>query len=129
MRILASKKTLFIAITLCILSSNLTAQKNNTIVYQDPKFDQLLTEKRKINISYPANDQYKIQIFSGDNEKARNTLNQFKQQFKELDATIVFFTPNYKVWIGNFKTRIEAEKNILEIKKSYPNVYLIKPNK
>jgi hypothetical protein len=53
----------------------------------------------------------------------------FKQEFKEIDATIVFNTPNYKVWVGNFKTRMEAERNFVEIKKKYKNVLLIKPNK
>jgi hypothetical protein len=32
------------------------------------------------------------------------------------DGTIVFNTPVYKVWIGNFKTRIEAERNLAEFK-------------
>jgi len=35
----------------------------------------------------------------------------------------------YKVWVGNFKTRIEAEKNLNDLKKKYPNAFLIKPNK
>ncbi len=73
--------------------------------------------------------RYKIQIFSGESEKAKNTLNDFRREFKNIDGTIVFFTPNYKVWVGNFKTRIEAERNLIEIRKSYKNVHLIRPNK
>jgi len=46
-----------------------------------------------------------------------------------LDATIVFNTPNYKVWVGNYRTRIEAEKNLVDIKDSYKNVLLIKPSR
>ena len=46
-----------------------------------------------------------------------------------MDATIVFSTPMYKVWVGNFKTRIEAEKNLNTLKKKYLNAFLIKPNK
>jgi hypothetical protein len=40
-----------------------------------------------------------------------------------------FSTPNYKVLAGNFKTRIEAERNLIEIRKKYKNVLLIKPNR
>jgi hypothetical protein len=54
-------------------------------------------------------------------------LNDCKQKFEDLDATIIFNTPNYKVWIGNFRTRIEAEHNLIEIKKEYENAILIKP--
>lgn len=59
----------------------------------------------------------------------KKTLIDFKKEFKNLDATIVFSTPLYKVWVGNFKTRIEAEKNLQLLKKRYPTAFLIKPNK
>ncbi|MGO4904634.1 SPOR domain-containing protein [Flavobacterium sp. W20_MBD1_R3] len=129
MRILASKKAFFITLTFCISYSNASAQEGNISVNQDPKFEQLLQEKRKTNVSNALNDQYKIQIFSGASEKAKNHLYEFKQEFTAIDGTIVFFAPNYKVWVGNFKTRIEAERNLIEIEKRYSPVHLIKPNK
>ena len=129
MRILAIQKSLFIYFILCFASINAIAQDMKITVKQDSKFEQLLNEKRKINISNAVNDRYKIQIFSGESEQAKNTLNNFRREFKNIDGTIVFFTPNYKVWVGNFKTRIEAERNLIEIRKSYKNVHLIRPNK
>ena len=129
MRILAPRKAFFIFFTLCISSLSTRAQGGNITIQQDSKFEQLLNEKRKTNVSNAVNDRYKIQIFSGESEKAKNTLNQIRQEFSDLDGTIIFFTPNYKVWVGNFKTRIEAERNLIEIRKSYSNVHLIKPNK
>jgi hypothetical protein len=33
-----------------------------------------------------------------------------------IDGTIVFTTLTIKVWIGNFRTRIEAERNLVEVK-------------
>lgn len=128
MRILATRKAFFISVTLLICTFNTTAQEGKITVNQDYKFEQLLNEKRKTNVSNAVNDRYKIQIFSGESDKAKNTLNQFRQEFSELDGTIIFFTPNYKVWVGNFKTRIEAERNLIAIKKSYTTVHLIKPN-
>ena len=129
MRILASRKVFFISLTLCISYLNTNAQLGNITVKQDSKFEKLLNEKRKTNISNAVNDRYQIQIFSGESEKAKNILNEFRQEFKDTDGTIFFFTPNYKVWIGNYKTRIEAERNLIEIRKSYKNVHLIRPNK
>ncbi|TDD78574.1 SPOR domain-containing protein [Flavobacterium caseinilyticum] len=127
MRILAPQKAFFISLTLFFSCFNATAQGGNIIVNQDAKFEQLLNEKRKINISNSINDGYKIQIFSGESEKAKNTLNEFRQEFRDIDGTIIFFTPNYKVLVGNFRTRIEAEKNLIEVRKRYNNVHLIKP--
>lgn len=105
------------------------AQQKNISIFQDTKIEQLLIEKRKINASITVNDRYKIQIFSGDSESSKKKLIEFRKENKFIDGTIVFSTPIYKVWVGNFKTRVEAEKKLLEIKKKYPNALLIKPSK
>ncbi|MBL7885560.1 MAG: SPOR domain-containing protein [Flavobacterium sp.] len=105
----------------------LYSQKSD--VKQDPKFEQLLKEKRKVNSGIVTNTRYKIQIFNGNNELSKKALIDFKNEFKDYDATIIFSTPNYKVWVGNYKTRIEAEKNLKIIIKKYPNALIIKPSK
>ena len=120
-----SKVGLYIFVFLnynCIIAQEVT-------VSQDSKFEQLLTEKRKVNSSITINNRFKIQIFNGSSDESKKTLIQFKKDNKNYDATIVFSTPLYKVWIGNFKTRIEAERNLNALKKNYPNSIIIKPNK
>lgn len=129
MRIIPLRNVFLPLLGIATLTSSINAQDKNISVKQDPKFEQLLNEKRKINSSLTINDSYKIQIYNGGSENAKKTLNEFRQEFKEIDATIVFNTPNYKVWVGNFKTRIEAEKNLVNIKYKYKNVLLIKPNR
>jgi hypothetical protein len=121
----------YLLIYLAYTTFNITAvaQEKNTTVNQDSKFEQILNEKRKINTSITINDRFKIQIYTGDNESSKKKLNEYKKEFKHNDATIVFSTPVYKVWVGNFKSRIEAEKQLRGIKKKYPNAFLIKPNK
>lgn len=103
------------------------AQENKIILNQDLRFEKLLNEKRKINSSIVNEQRYNIQIFNGDSENAKKTLNSFKNNFKNFDATIVFNTPTYKVLAGNFKTRIEAERNLNYIRKTYKNAVIIKP--
>jgi hypothetical protein len=129
MRILTPRKKTLYAFMLFVLAYNINAQDQNITLNQDPKFEQLLNDKRKINASISVNDSYKIQIFSGKSDEAKKTLSDFKQEFKNIDGTIIFNTPNYKVMVGNFKSRIEAERNLIDIKKRYKNVFLIKPSK
>ncbi len=129
MKIPAMPKIILLYLILSTLSLNLYAQEKNTTLNQDQKFEQLLNEKRKINASLTVNESYKIQVFNGNSENAKRTLNEFKQNFTEIDATIVFNTPNYKVWVGNFKTRIDAERYLIDIKRKYKNALLIKPSK
>ncbi|MGL5111153.1 MAG: SPOR domain-containing protein [Flavobacterium sp.] len=129
MTISALKKTV-LAVGLGFTTiAEIDAQKKQLALYHDQTIENLLHEKRKINGSLAINDQYKIQIFSGTSELAKKTLTDYKLTNKNMDATIVFQTPNYKVWVGNFRSRMEAERNLLEIKRKYNNVLLIKPSK
>ncbi|MXN92263.1 SPOR domain-containing protein [Flavobacterium sp. Sd200] len=104
-------------------------QTSDVTVSQDPRFEELLNEKRKISSSITVNDRYKIQIFYGTNDKARKALQDFKKDFKGQDGTIIFESPTYKVWVGSYKSRIDAEKNLAAMKKKYPYALIVKPNK
>ena len=129
MKVISLKSLLCALFFLSACASDLYAQEDKTTLTQDPKFEQLLAEKRKINSSITVNDRYKIQVYNGDSETAKKTLVDFKKEYKNFDGTIVFSTPTYKVWVGNFRSRIEAERNLTEFRKKYPNALLIKPNK
>jgi hypothetical protein len=97
-------------------------------VTQDPKFEELLNDKRKISSQITLNDKYKVQVFYGDNEKARKALQEFKKAFPETDGTIIFESPTYKVWVGSYSSRIDAERALEEVRKKYPNALIVKPN-
>ena len=129
MKLQASFSTLFFIAAMGCCSIAMHAQQGIITVQEDPKFEQMLVEKRRINASITVNDRYKIQVYNGDSDTSKKTLMDFKKEFKNYDATIVFSTPMYKVWAGNFKSRIEAERNLADVKKRYPNAFLIKPNK
>ena len=103
------------------------SQDNNLTTMQDSRFEKLLNEKRKINASLIMNENFKIQIFNGDSENAKKNLIQFRKDYKNLDATVIFNTPSYKVIAGNFKSRMEAERNLIEVRKLYKNALLIRP--
>jgi hypothetical protein len=116
-------------VILSLLFSSYCFSQTSKNIKQDPKFEQLLAEKRKVNSSITINDRYKIQIFTGEAEASKKALQDFKKANKNIDATVVFHTPIYKVWVGSFKTRIDAEKKLQELKKKFPNAFLVKPNK
>ena len=129
MKIFKSQSSKFQLIIVLLFILPVAVSGQTVTVEQDPQIEQLLTEKRTINSSITVSDRWKIQIFTGDNENSRKVLTEFKKEVKTIDCTIIFHTPSYKVWVGNFKTRIEAERNLIEIKKKYTNAFLIKPNK
>lgn len=129
MKTLKNNIQILLIITTLYIWQNIFAKTRNISVQQDPKIDQLLAEKRKNNSSITINDKYKIQIFFGSIEESKKTLTSFKKDFKNMDGTIIFSNPSYKVWVGSFKSKIEAEKALLSIKKKYPSANIINPNK
>jgi hypothetical protein len=128
MKNLSKHNLLYFFILSSFLCLPTRAQDGKTNISVDPKIDQLLKEKRKLNTGLFLNEGYKIQIFYGNSEESKKKLQEFKKEFKDLDGTIIFNSPNYKVWIGNFKTRIEVERVMLDIKKKYPTALIIKPS-
>jgi uncharacterized membrane protein SpoIIM required for sporulation len=112
-----------------LFSQNIFSQTTKTIIEQDEKIEKLLQEKRKNNSGITINDKFKIQIFFGNIEESKKILLAFKKEFSLIDGTIIFSNPSYKVWIGSFKSKIEAEKSLINIKKKYPSAVIIEPNK
>src|SRR5690606_17270874 len=123
MKFLILKPSLFIIVLIVFSSNNLTAQ---ITLEQDSKFENLLNEKRKVNASITTTDKYKIQIFYGDGNNARKVLNEFKNNFSNIDATIIFSSPNYKVQVGTFRNKIDADRTRLEIINKYPDALVVK---
>lgn len=110
-------------------SQTIFAQTKKTYLVQDEKIEKLLVEKRKNNSSITINDKFKIQVYFGTIEEAKKTLVSVKKEFNQLDGTIIFSNPSYKVWVGSYKSKIEAEKALQTIKKNYPTSVIIEPNK
>lgn len=122
-------KRFFLVFLTTISLSKISAQNKNLTNADETVLEQLINEKKKINLSLTLHERYQIQIFSGSSEQAKKQLLDFKTENKEVDATLFFQTPNYKVWVGNFRTRMEAEKKLIEIQKKYKTAFLIKPTK
>ena len=124
------KITLFSFSLVALLSTqNIFSQIKKSNIEQDEKIEKLLFDKRKNNSAITINDKFKIQIFFGNIEESKKTLISFKKDFSQADGTIIFSNPSYKVWVGSFKSKIEAEKAIITIKKKYPTSVIIEPNK
>ena len=52
---------------------------------------------------------------------------EYVKLFDDSTATMIYETPNYKVWIGNFFTRLEADKSLLKIRKKYKSAFIFRP--
>ncbi len=106
-----------------------TAQEGRVTIKQDPIIPQLLEKKIEMVQDGIIGDRYRIQLFSGDNNQASKVITEYRAEYPKWSSTIVFDTPNYKVWVGNFRNSLEADRALLEIKKKYPAAFRFRPEK
>lgn len=116
-----------ILISFFLLFLNSMAQEGTIIINQDKEIEALLEIKKDIESS---SDRYKIQIFSGASRNAAETARKkFYENYADLPSSIEYETPNYKIWVGNFRNRLEADRALLRIKKTFLNAFIFKPKK
>ena len=102
------------------------AQIGTVEVNQDKDIDALLRLKKDVNKTLL---NYKIQIYSGNREDAKKARLDFRKSFANWTTDMKFETPNYKIWIGNFKTRLEADRALVEVKRKFNYAFIFKPKK
>lgn len=111
-----------------LLCGAFQTQAQSTIE-QNETFVNFFNEKKTLGASPTFKYQYKIQIFSGDIENTKKVITLAKNEFNELDIMVEFNAPLYKVWIGSFMNRIDAERTLKSVQVNYPNAFIIKPSK
>jgi hypothetical protein len=108
------------------ISSPLIGQENNQLINQDSSIYKLLRLKTDYNKKIFESSFYTIQIYYGDLKEADSISKAFSEEFKEIKTSLIFETPNYKVRVGNFKTIIDASKNLEKIKRKFRGAFILK---
>ena len=91
--------------------------------------DTLITFKKEMINNHDIKSFYTIQLFSGNIKSAEDVKELYESKSYSYEATIEYETPNYKVWVGNFRTKLHADKAYIELKKDYPNALVFRPGR
>jgi hypothetical protein len=101
-------------------------------IIEDPRIDSLVERYASYSESIPAIEGYRIQIFfdAGNTsmQNAYKVMERFEARYSGEHAYISFKEPYYRVRVGDFRTRIEAEGFRQKIMPEYPNAFIIKDN-
>ncbi|PKQ60761.1 hypothetical protein BZG02_17990 [Labilibaculum filiforme] len=100
-------------------------------IIQDARIKQLLDTDKMVNSKDPGFPGYRIQIFSGrstDREKAFKIKKEFQELFPEERAYVVYKAPDFRVSVGNFRSKIESIELYKACLKFFPNCYPVKTN-
>jgi len=122
-------KTLFICLLTNLLFVKSGAQNASVTINEDDKIPQLLELKKSLEKENKLAVGYTIQLYYGELSTANEIIKEYRNSFDSWPASIEYETPNYKVWVGNFNSRLEADHARLEIKEKYPSAFILKPDR
>jgi hypothetical protein len=73
----------------------------------------------------PATDGYRVQIFFGKIDQAKEKRAEFIRQYPEEDCIMEHVPPNFSVQVGKFTDKLMAYRLMKQLKDNYPNAILI----
>lgn len=95
------------------------------IINSDSRVDTLLEIHREENLRKVGLDGFRVQIFQGTKEEAYQVKGRFISAHENTRAYVSFNAPDFRVRVGDFRTRSEAIKIKQEVKNEYPAAYVV----
>lgn len=120
--------TFFIGLLL-FTAGSVWAQQGNITVVENPTITNLVEKHKYLNEKQKLSG-WRVQIFfeSGNNSKSRayTKKGSFMALYPETSVYLVFQSPYYKVRVGDFRTRMDAEGFRQKILGDFPEAFVIK---
>jgi len=112
------------------------AQRGEVTVIKDPLIDSLIAKRSEVykttgevKIGKPivSSYGYRVQIFYGsDRREVFNQQARFKSLYPKFNTYLIYKEPNYYIRVGDFRTRLEAQRLMNEIRPSFPTLFIFR---
>lgn len=112
------------------------AQKGEVEVIKDPLIDSLIARRHEV---YKTSGEvktgkpivssygYRVQIFYGsDRREVFNQQARFKTLYPGLNTYLIYKEPNYYIRVGDFRSRLEAQRLMSEIRPTFPTLFIFR---
>ena len=112
--------------------------KGEVIVVKDPLIDSLIAKRIELNKAKPSATNptssaivssmgYRVQIYYGsDRKEVFAQQAKFKSSYPKLNTYITYKEPNYYLRVGDYRTRLEAQKFLNELRRNYPTLFIFR---
>lgn len=118
------KRYLLLVLLVALATSGYTQNKKGTLhVNQDSRVEKLMKKQRDVYATNSTMTGYRVQIFMEiGNEAIRHAESMkksFTDAFPELPIYLTYDQPYYRLRVGDFRNRVEAEKYLRLIKPKF----------
>lgn len=102
---------------------------DNIIIHQPAKVRSALANQISANGRKKYNG-YRVRIYLGSSQSARDAslhaLNTFQRLYPDVPSYRVYESPNFRVLVGNFRSRFEADKFAEAIRHDFPTAAVVR---
>lgn len=119
-------------VMLVFVSNSVVAQEAYSIEEGEVKIigEELLEEihNKRVNAFFTdsLHTGFRVQVYSGsDRAQANEIMQMLQHQWPDYGVYLRFDAPNFKVRIGNFKSRLQAQYIFNLLATDYPNLFLV----
>jgi cupin superfamily acireductone dioxygenase involved in methionine salvage len=122
-------------IAFLLIAGAASAQQDSAgvVVHKDPRLDLLVKKQIEYNEVTTREARRFVQgyrilvVNTNDRNKASDAKTKMYQEFPELRTYLEWKAPFYKLKVGDFKTREEADEYLEDIKRVFPTgVYVVR---
>jgi septal ring-binding cell division protein DamX len=105
-----------------IIAGNLSFSAQNK-TNSSEEIKKLITKKRAFNKEYGYG--FRIQIYYGNETKARSLRSKFSLNYPEVYTKLDYNQPYWKVQVGNYKTKLEADKAMIRFLEEFSGLIVV----
>jgi hypothetical protein len=106
--------------------SNQAVAMTNEPLYVNDKIDAILEKKAKKNRAIKYANGFRIQLYVGRERKIVDDAKvHIYQTYPNINPYLTYSLPIYKLKVGDFLTKADAERFLNQIKDSYPDAIII----
>ena len=134
-------KLLFTVISCCFAIAAVAQSRGVVTVIKDPRIDSMIAKRIELNTTKPgagvvtnarpgpavSSMGYRVQVFYGsDRRQVFSQQSKFNAMFPEHNTYITYKEPNYYLRVGDFRTRLEAQHFLNELRPTFPTLFIFR---
>lgn len=114
-------------VAIVVMAANsLHAQTKLVKVQTDASLDSLVERNIEANKSANGIQGYRVQIFFGSERKAaQDAKTKFLQMMPDEEVYLIYQQPYFKVRVGDYRTKLEAEAVYRKVLPDFEKVFII----
>lgn len=112
-----------------LMPESYSANNAQVFINENPKLLNIIKYHKKLNEENLEIRGWRIRVYMGSGKDARAQANSIKlrirNSYPDVEPHLVHHSPYFKILVGDFRTRIDAESFRKKIRRQYPNCYVV----